>query len=547
MLVSLRPKSFPGLPDLRISGLKWLSTAAATQNPEDNLRSFFTGRMYPTQIDYKLALVSALKSRSSLAASFQGQQIHCLVLKAGLDSNNFIRNSLINTHAKCGFIADAELLFDSCYKLDSGSARQVFEKMPKKGCVSYTTMIMGLAQDERWTEAVEVFRDMRSAGVIPNEVTMATVISTYSHLGGVWNCRMLHTLVIRLQLEGFVLVSTNLLHIYWGYSCKGCGFMGYNGYVQVEWLSEALMMYRAMLRTRLGANDVMLVDLISACGRSKAVHEGQQLHGTIVKEGFDCYDFIQATTTNFYAGCGDMSPAHHQFQKGIKEHSDQPELALELLQRMVASGIRPNEITMVSVLSGIASLGTLKEARWAHEYIVENSIPLNDNLSVALIDMYAKCGSINTAFEVFYQIRDKTSTVSPWNAIICGSAMYGHAKLSLEIFSDLQYMKNVYNVEPNIKHYGCMVDLLGRAGRVEGAEKMIRSMPLKADVVIWGMLLAACGTHGNLERGEMAAESLTRLQPSHGPVRGSGKKPFSERRAMQSLKLERSPGHSDVV
>ncbi|KAM1829098.1 hypothetical protein ACFX1X_022309 [Malus domestica] len=202
---------------------------------------------------------------------------------------------------------------------------------------------------------------------------------------------------------------------------------------------------------------------------------------------------------------------------------------------MVASGIRPNEITMVSVLSGIATLGTLKEARWAHKYIVENSIPLNDNLSAALIDMYAKCGCINTALEVLFQIRDKTSTVSPWNAIICGSAMYGHAKLSLEIFSDLQKrniklnsitfigvlsacchagfveageryfksMKNVYNVEPNIKHYGCMVDLLGRAGRVEDAEKMIRSMPMKADVVIWGTL------PGSLERGEMAAESLT--------------------------------------
>ncbi|KAM1066753.1 hypothetical protein ACFX2B_021877 [Malus domestica] len=202
---------------------------------------------------------------------------------------------------------------------------------------------------------------------------------------------------------------------------------------------------------------------------------------------------------------------------------------------MVASGIRPNEITMVSVLSGIATLGTLKEARWAHKYIVENSIPLNDNLSAELIDMYAKCGCINTALQVLFQIRDKTSTVSPWNAIICGSAMYGHAKLSLEIFSDLQKrniklnsitfigvlsacchagfveageryfksMKNVYNVEPNIKHYGCMVDLLGRAGRVEDAEKMIRSMPMKADVVIWGTL------PGSLERGEMAAESLT--------------------------------------
>ncbi|KAM0966275.1 hypothetical protein EV2_022681 [Malus domestica] len=225
MLVSLRPKSFPGLPDLRISGLKWLSTAATTQNPEDNLRSFFTGRMNPTQTDYELALVSALKSRSSLATSFQGQQIHSLVLKAGLDSNNFIRNSLINTHAKCGFIADAELLFDSFCKLDSGVLQYY-------GC-----------WDERWTEAVEVFRDMRSAGVIPNEDVAS-----------------------------------------WGTMI--------DGYVQVEWLSEALMMYRAMLCNGLGANDVMLVDLISACGRSKAVHEG----------------------------CGNMSPARRQFQKGIKQH-----------------------------------------------------------------------------------------------------------------------------------------------------------------------------------------------------------------------------------
>ncbi|KAM0985101.1 hypothetical protein ACFX13_012635 [Malus domestica] len=696
MLQSQRPKSFPGLPVLRVSCLKWLSTAAAaSQNPEDNLRTFFTGRINQTQTDYELALVSALKSCSSLAASFQGQQIHSLVLKSGLDSNNFIKNSLINTYAKCGFIADAESLFDSCSKLDpvscnimvagyvkSGrleSARQVFEKMPEKGCVSYTTMIMGLAQNQCWTEAIEVFRDMRSAGVIPNEVTMATVISTYSHLGSIWNSRMLHALVIKLQLEGFVLVSTNLLHMYWGCSsvCDARSVFsempernivswnvmlnGYakaglidlarelfdnihakdvvswgtmiDGYVQVEWLSEALMMYQAMLRTGLGPNDVMLVDLISACGRSEAVHEGQQLHGTIVKEGFDCYDFIQATIINFYAGCGDMNLARRQFQKGIKEHvassnaliagyirngminqaislfnempekdvfswssmisgyaqSDQPELALELLQRMVATGIQPNEITMVSVLSGIATLGTLKEARWAHEYIIENSIPLNDNLSAALIDMYAKCGSINTALEVFYQIRDKTSTISPWNAIVCGLAMHGHAKLSLEMFSDLQKrniklnsitfigvlsacchagfvetgeryfksMKNVYNVEPNIKHYGCMVDLLGRAGRVGDAEKMIRSMPMKADVVIWGTLLAACRTHGNLEIGEMAAKSLTRLQPSHGPVRvllsnlyadaGKWEKAFSERRAMQSLKLERSPGHSDVV
>ncbi|KAL3505850.1 hypothetical protein ACH5RR_031232 [Cinchona calisaya] len=218
---------------------------------------------------------------------------------------------------------------------------------------------------------------------------------------------------------------------------------------------------------------------------------------------------------------------------------------------MVIRGFKPNEITMVSVLSAIATLGRLNEGRWAHEFLHKNCIPLNDNLSAAVIDMYAKCGSMSSALEVFHQIKYKASDVSPWNAMICGSAMHGHAELALRIFSDLQgrkirlnsvtfvgvltacchaglvevgqqhfeSMKSVYNLEPNIKHYGCMVDLLGRAGTLKEAEQLIQSMPMKADVVIWGTLLAASRTHGNAEIGERAAESLAGLEPSHGPSR----------------------------
>lgn len=618
-----------------------------------------------------------------------------MVLKSGLVSNTFIRNSLINMYAKCGFIADARSLFDSCSKLDPVScnimvagyvkirqldnARQLFEKMPNRGCVSYTTMIMGLAQNDCWIEAVEVFKDMRSAGVVPNEVTLASVISACAHFGGIWKCRMLHGLVVKLQLEGLVLVSTNLLHMYcvcssveearslfeempernivsWNAMLNGYakarlvdfarelferipmkdvvswGTM-IDGYVQVELLGEALMMYRAMLRTGMGPNDVMIVDLISACGRVMAFGEGQQFHGIIVKKGFDGYDFIQATVIHFYAACGRMTLARLQFEVGIKDHlaswnaliagfiknemidqarqifnemterdvfswsamisgytqSEHPNMAVELFHEMVACGIQPNEITMVSVFCAIATLGTLKEGRWAHEYICNNSIPLNDNLSAAVIDMYAKCGSINTALKVFYQNRDKASTVSPWNAIICGLAMHGHANLSLKIFSDLQsrpiklnsitfigvliacchvgllepgkryfkIMKSVYNVEPNIKHYGCMVDLLGRAGQLEEAEEMIRSMPMEADIVIWGTLLAASRTHGNVEIGERAAVGLARLEPSHGASRvllsniyadaGRWEDAFLVRRAMQSQRMKKSPGCSGVV
>lgn len=597
-------------------------------------------------------------------------------------------------YAKCGFVSDARSLFDSCSTLDTVScnimisgfvksgqldnARQVFEIMPGKSCISYTTMIMGLARNECWVEATEVFKDMRSAGIAPNDVAIASVITACVHVGGVWDCRMLHALVIKLQLLGSVFVSTNLLNMYCGCSSVGDAktlfdempernIVSWNvmlngfskaglvdlarelferipvkdvvswgtmidGYVQVERLGEALMMCRAMLRTGLRANDVMIVDLVSACGRFMAFSDGRQLHDVIVKEGFDCYDFIQATVINFYAACGRTSLARLQFEVGSKDHiaswnaliagyikngminhamqlfdemperdifswsamisgytqNEQPNEALELFHKMIASGVQANEITMVSVLSAIATLGTLTEGRWAHEYIRSYSIPLNDNLSAALVDMYAKCGSVNTALEMFYQIRDKVSTVSPWNAIICGLAMHGHAKLALEIFSDLQrrsiklnaitfigvlsacchaglvgagegYFRSmsVYNVQPDIKHYGCMVDLLGRAGRLKEAEELIKSMPMEADIVIWGTLLAACRTHGNIEIGEKAAQNLARLEPSHGAGRvllsniyadaGRWDEACLVRRDMQAQRLKKSPGYSGVI
>lgn len=598
-------------------------------------------------------------------------------------------------YVKCGLISDARLLFDSCSVLDSvccnimmygyiklrqlENARQLFEKMPERGCVSYTTMILGLAQNDCWREAIEVFKDMRSAGVAPNEVTMASVMSACSHIGDIWNCWMLHALVIKLHFFDLVLVSTNLLHMYcvcsrlkdarrlfsempvrntvtWNVMLKGYVKSGLvdqarelfekiperdviswatmiDGFVQMKRLREALLMYSAMRKSDMHPNEVMIVDLLSACGQSVSIDEGRQFHSLIVKNGFVCYDFIQATIISFYAACGRIDLAYLQYQMSDKSHltssnalivgftknkmidqarqifdmmpekdvfswstmisgyaqNELPDMALELFHGMVVSGVEPNEITMVSVFSAIAALGKLLEGRWAHEHVCNKAIPLNDNLSAAIIDMYAKCGSINTALDVFHQIRDKASTVSPWNAIICGLAMHGHANLSLEIFSNLERrsiklnsitflgvlgacchaglvelgeryfwsMKTVYGVEPNVKHYGCLVDLLGRAGRLREAEETIRTMPMKADVVIWGTLLAACRTHREVEIGERAAESLARLEPSHGPGRvllsnlyadvGLWEDASLVRRAMQSQRMIRSPGCSGVL
>ncbi|KFK26140.1 hypothetical protein AALP_AA8G208600 [Arabis alpina] len=603
--------------------------------------------------DAERTLVSALGSCASNNDVTCGRQIHCRVLKSGLDSNGFICNSVLNMYTKCRLLADAESVFRSHAKLDSasfnimvdgyvrsrrlGDALKLFDVMPERSCVCYTTLIKGYAQNDRWSEAMELFREMRVWGIMLNEVTLATVISTCSHLGGIWDCRMLQCLAMKLKLDDWVFVSTNLLHMYcvcsclkdarkmfdemsernlvtWNVMLNGYSKAGLidqakelfdqitekdivswgtmiDGYLRKNQLDEALVFYTEMLRSGMKPSEVMMVDLLSASARSADSLKGLQLHGSIVKTGFDCYDFLQATIIHFYAVSSNMELALQQFEASVKDHiasrnaliagfvkngmieqarevfdqthdkdifswnamisgyaqSLSPRLALLLFREMISSSqVKPDAITMVSVFSGISSLGSLEEGKRAHDYLNRTSILPNDNLTAAIIDMYAKCGSLETALTVFRQT--KNITISPWNAIICGSATHGHAKLALELYSELQSlpikpnsitfvgvlsacchaglvelgktyfksMKNSYGIDPDIKHYGCMVDLLCKAGRLEEAKEMIKKMPVKADVIIWGMLLSASRIDGNVEVAELAAAEIAEIDPSHG-------------------------------
>ncbi|KAK9161328.1 hypothetical protein Syun_007669 [Stephania yunnanensis] len=679
------------------SNLKWASSISqnpTSQNSIDlkhNLNLLLEGLKDQNHQNIEFELVSALKSCSSLFDVSQADQIHCLVRKSGLDSNIFVQNSLINLYVKCGCIQDAHVMFDSCPHWDNASwntmivgyvklgrvcdAYGLFDRMPGKDCVSYTTMIMGLSQNDQHVEALKVFKEMEMASVVPNEVTMASVISAYSNLGGTHGS-MLHTLAIKFGLSSFTLVSTNLILVYskssklrdakivfddmrernvvtWNVMLNGYSKAGLvdearllfermtvrdlvswstmiDAYVQADKLVEALVTFRDMFRAGIRTNEVMIVNLLSACGRRGAIDYGQQFHCMAIKTGMDCYDFLQATMIHFYAGCAKIELACLQFDLGSKDNIsswnalvagfvrngmvdsarqvfdtmaerdvvswstmiagysqiEESDATLQLFHQMLSCGIRPNEVTMVSVLSAVANSGRLSDGRWVHDYINKNSIPLNDNLSAGLIDMYAKCGSINNALELFSQVQSKANSASPWNAVICGLAMHGLARESLRVFTDMQKtcvspnsitfigvlnacchaglveageqyynsMRRLYNIEPNIKHYGCMVDLLGRAGRLAEAEQLIARMPMKPDFVIWGTLLAACRIHGNVEVGERAAENLARLDPAHGAGRillsniyansGRWDDVLLVRRAIQDQRMNRTPGRS---
>lgn len=222
---------------------------------------------------------------------------------------------------------------------------------------------------------------------------------------------------------------------------------------------------------------------------------------------------------------------------GYTQHG-MPNEALLLFRKMLVAKIKPDEVTVLSLLSACGQLGALESGRWLHSYIENNGIRIDVQVGTALIDMYSKCGSWEDARLVFDRIGGKDVVV--WNSMIVGYAMHGFSQEALELFNEMcrigyqptditfigvlnacayaglvcegqaffSSMKDEYGVEPKIEHYGCMVNLLSHAGKLEEAYEFVKNMKIEPDPVLWGTLLGACRFHGNIALGEKIAEFL---------------------------------------
>lgn len=352
-------------------------------------------------------------------------------------------------------------------------------------------------------------------------------------------------------------------------------------------------------------NQFTFPSVLKACARSGKLEEGRQVHCLAVKKSLDCDEFVVSTLVRMYVLCGNMIDAHRIFSMRViksrnldefTESRQEGEVVLwnvmvdgyvrdgdlvsakklfdEMPSRSIVSWnviisgyaqnglfkeaihafhemqqigegkLRPNYVTLVSILPAISRLGALELGKWVHLYAERNGIEIDDVLGSALVDMYSKCGSIEKAVQVFGRLPRRNPIT--WNSIIGGLAMHGRAREALDYFHEMEkckveptyvayisvltacshaglvpegrsvfnHMVNVARFEPRIEHYCCMVDLLGRAGHLDEAEQLITNMPLELDDVILKALLAACKLHGNIEMGERVAKRLMELAPT---------------------------------
>ncbi|XP_020247402.1 pentatricopeptide repeat-containing protein At1g31920 [Asparagus officinalis] len=319
--------------------------------------------------------------------------------------------------------------------------------------------------------------------------------------------------------------------------------------------NAALQLYYDMVQSDVKPDNFTFPFTVKACAQLSALREGMQVHGHVLKFGFDDDVFVSNSLINMYGKCEEVDAACKVFEQiGVNKTvaSWSSILAaynkmglwsgcLNLFATMINSSSMPDESSLVSVLASCAHLGALDIGRSIHCSLMRNFSGLNHIVQTSLIDMYVKCGLLEKGLLIFNQMQEKNKWA--YSAIISGLAIHGDGDRALTIFANmlrdgvepdeavyvgvlsacsnaglieegLQYFKKMqleHQIVPKSQHYGCIVDLLGRAGKINKAHSLIGSMPVELQTdIAWRSLLNACKIHENIEMAECAVRNLVK-------------------------------------
>ncbi|CAM6033611.1 unnamed protein product [Sphagnum compactum] len=331
------------------------------------------------------------------------------------------------------------------------------------------------------------------------------------------------------------------------------------GHVQCRQGQKALELFHQMQQEGVQPNSITFVGVMNACASIEALEEGRCVHQQIIQSGFEMNVFVGNSLVDMYAKCGSIDEAWRVFHKMpsrdvvtwttmILGHvkCGQGQKALELFQQMQQEGVQPNSITFVGVINACASIEALEEGKHVHKQIIESGWDTDVFVGSSLVDMYAKCGSLEDAWRVFKKMPSRD--VVTWTTMILGHVKCGHGQKALELFRQMRQegvqpnsvtfvgvlnascshaglvdegmrlyasMTKDYMIPAKLEHHTCMVDLLGRAGHLQEAENMLMAMPCEPQVAAWMALLGACRIHGNVEMAERIAKRILEIDPEN--------------------------------
>ncbi|MCO5600218.1 hypothetical protein L7F22_054328 [Adiantum nelumboides] len=506
----------------------------------------------------RITFLGVVKAAAGLGCVDTAKQIHDFLLKYNMEPVPYIGSALIDMYNKCGRLA---------------LGRQVFDNLPQRNVVVWTSMLAGYVQHEEHEEALKLFWRMQREGVCPNDVTFVTILKACCCASALASGKDIHALIRRDGLDSCVVLQCCLVDMY-----SKCGSIEdalcvcdqmlvqekvlWNGMIAAcvayGRLKDGLYLFLEMEQRGVERNEVTFISVVKACTNMNSLESGKQVHLKIMETITDENTTLNNTLVDFYYKCGDIDGSFKVFEHlserdavawnilmaGYAARGD-TEKALVLYRQMQQEGAQPDGVTYLSMFLSCGSLGALELGEQFHACVNggfdEPAMPVFNTL----IDMYAKCGSIQKSVSVFEKMPNRT-TIS-WNIVITGCAQHGCGKEALQMFQQMQeeevrldlvtflaiisacsygglvadgcyyftFLTQAYGILPSEEVFASVVDMFGRAGQLEAAKVCMMELGGAVYSVVWKALLAACRIHCDGVLAKFAADRVLALEPEN--------------------------------
>lgn len=425
----------------------------------------------------EVTFACVLKVCGSLGALDTGQELHNQMANDKLVGKDpMIANALIGMYAKCGLYV---------------KAREVFNEMPKRDVISWNALISGYLLHGHGEEALSCFEQMDNEGIYPDTITFASIFKACGSVGALDKGQMLHARVLREGLlEKDAVVANSLVYMY-----VKCGLLerakdvfdqlqvrdsvSWNsliaGHAQDVHGEEAFNYFQQMQAEGISADAVTFACVLKACASTGAIEKGQEIHNQILREGLMGKSLLVSNSLiDMYAKCGLLKKAQEVFDKlpvrdvvswntlvaGYSQHG-LGEQALNCFEQMQMAGVLADSVTYVCILKACGSIGAADKGQKVHDEIVRgNGLEKDVHVGTALVDMYAKCGLLEKAQEVFDKLSRRD--VISWNALVTGYIQHGLGDEVLNCFEQMQSR----GITPDVVSYVCMLKACGSLGGV---------------------------------------------------------------------------------
>ncbi|KAG7574231.1 Pentatricopeptide repeat [Arabidopsis suecica] len=523
---------------------------------EEVLELFDLMRNYDVRMN-KVAAASALQAAAYVGDLEKGVTIHEYAVQQGMMSDISVATSLINMYSKCGELEIAE---------------QLFINIKDRDVVSWSAMIASFEQAGQHDQALSLFRDMMRTHVKPNAVTLTSVLQGCAGVAASRLGKSIHCYAIKADIESELETATAVISMY-----AKCGLfspplkaferlpikdaVAFNalaqGYTQIGDASKAFDVYKNMKLHGVCPDSGTMVGMLQTCALCSDYARGSCVYGQIIKHGFDSECHVAHALIDMFTKCDALAAAKSLFDKCGFEKSTiswnimmngyllhgQAEEAIATFRQMKVEKFQPNAVAFVNIVRAAAELAVLRVGMSVHSSLIRFGFCSHTPVGNSLVDMYAKCGMIESSERCFIEISNKD--MISWNTMLSAYAAHGLASCAVSLFLSMQEnelkpdsvsflsilsacrhvglveegkqmfkeMEERHKIDAEVEHYACMVDLLGKAGLFDEAVEMVRRMRVKASVGVWGALLNSSRMHCNLWLSNAALCQLVKLEP----------------------------------